>query len=95
MMGDVPQADVVITNPTHLAIAIKYDPEISDAPIVLAKVNIDSERIKDIAKENDIPIVEDKPLARLLYKHSDIGKPIDVQFYAAVAESSLQYTEQR
>ncbi|MDD3501175.1 MAG: flagellar biosynthesis protein FlhB [Candidatus Cloacimonadales bacterium] len=87
MMGDVPQADVVITNPTHLAIAIKYDPEISDAPIVLAKgKRLIAERIKDIAKENDIPIVEDKPLARLLYKHSDIGKPIDVQFYAAVAE---------
>lgn len=87
MMGDVPQADVVITNPTHLAIAIKYDPEVSDAPIVLAKgKRLIAEKIKEIAKENNIPIVEDKPLARLLYKHSEIGKPIDVQFYAAVAE---------
>ncbi len=87
MMKDIPQADVVITNPTHIAIAIKYDPEVSEAPIVLAKgKRLIAEKIKEIARENNIPIVEDKPLARLLYKFSEIGKPIDVQFYAAVAE---------
>lgn len=87
MMGDVPKADVIITNPIHLAIAIKYSPEMSDAPIVLAKgKRLIAERIKEIARENNIPIVEDKPLARLLYKNCEVGKEIDVEFYAAVAE---------
>ena len=86
MMKEVPQADVVITNPIHLAIAIKYDPQISDAPIVVAKgKRLIAERIKELAKEHDIPIVEDKPLARLLYQNSDVGKPVDVQFFEAVA----------
>jgi len=87
MMKEIPTADVVITNPTHLAIAIKYDKEISDAPLVVAKgKRLIAEKIKELARQHDIPIVEDKPLARLLYKHSNVGKPIDVQFYAAVAE---------
>jgi len=87
MMKEVPTADVVITNPIHLAVAIKYDKEISDAPLVVAKgKRLIAEKIKEIARQYDIPIVEDKPLARLLYKHSSVGKPIDVQFYAAVAE---------
>jgi flagellar biosynthetic protein FlhB len=87
MMKDVPQADVIITNPVHLAVAIKYNPEVSEAPIVLAKgKRLIAERIKEIARENNIPIVEDKPLARLLYKNCEIGEEIDVQFYAAVAE---------
>jgi len=86
MMKEVPSADVVITNPIHLAIAIKYDPSVGDAPMVLAKgKRLIAEKIKEIAKENDIPIVEDKPLARLLYQSSDVGKPIDVQFFEAVA----------
>lgn len=87
MMKDVPKADVIITNPIHLAIAIKYMPEVSDAPIVLAKgKRLIAEKIKEIARMNNIPIVEDKPLARMLYKYSEVGQPIDVQFYAAVAE---------
>jgi len=87
MMQEVPKADVIITNPIHLAIAIKYDQSVGDAPIAVAKgKRLVAERIKEIARENDIPIVEDKPLARLLYKHCKIGKPIDVQFYMAVAE---------
>jgi flagellar biosynthetic protein FlhB len=87
MMQEVPKADVVITNPIHLAIAIKYDPAVSDAPIAVAKgKRLVAEKIKEIARLHDIPIVEDKPLARLLYKHCQIGKPIDMQFYAAVAE---------
>ena len=87
MMKEIPTADVVITNPIHLAIAIKYDKAISDAPMVVAKgKRLVAEKIKELAKEYDIPIVEDKPLARLLYKHSKVGKEIDVQFYAAIAE---------
>jgi flagellar biosynthetic protein FlhB len=87
MMQEVPTADVVITNPIHLAIAIKYDKEVSDAPLVVAKgKRLIAEKIKEIAREYDIPIVEDKPLARLLYKESQVGQAIDVQFYAAVAE---------
>lgn len=91
MMKEVPKADVVITNPIHLAIAVKYDAEISEAPIVVAKgKRLIAEKIKQIARDNDIPIIEDKPLARLLYKNCDVGKPIDVQFYAAVAEILAQ-----
>ncbi|MCL1827618.1 MAG: flagellar biosynthesis protein FlhB [Candidatus Cloacimonetes bacterium] len=87
MMQEVPQADVVITNPIHLAVAIKYDPAVGDAPVAVAKgKRLVAEKIKEIAREHDIPIVEDKPLARLLFKHSNIGEPIDTQFYAAVAE---------
>ena len=91
MMKEVPQADVVITNPVHLAIAVKYDSQKGDAPFVIAKgKRLIAEKIKQIARDNDIPIVEDKPLARLLYKHCEVGKPIDVQFYAAVAEILAQ-----
>jgi flagellar biosynthetic protein FlhB len=87
MMAEIPKADVVITNPVHLAIAIKYDQAISDAPIVVAKgKRIVAERIKEIAIEHDIPVIEDKPLAQLLYKNSKVGKGIDVQFYSAVAQ---------
>ena len=87
MMKEVPTADVVITNPVHLAIAIKYDQAISDAPIVVAKgKRLVAERIKEIAREHDVPIIEDKPLAQLLYKQCKVGKGIDVQFYAAVAQ---------
>ena len=87
MMQEVPKADVVITNPIHLAIAIKYDQTTSEAPIAVAKgKRLIAEKIKKIAEENDIPIVEDKPLARLLYESCKVGKEIDVQFYAAVAE---------
>ncbi|MCL2063758.1 MAG: flagellar biosynthesis protein FlhB [Candidatus Cloacimonetes bacterium] len=87
MMQEVPQADVVITNPIHLAIAIKYDQTASEAPIAVAKgKRLVAEKIKELAKEHDIPIVEDKPLARLLYESCKVGREIDVQFYAAVAE---------
>lgn len=73
MMQDLPQADVVITNPTHYAVAIKYDPEVADAPIVIAKgEDYMAARIKEAAKENKIEIVENKPLARMLYANVDI-----------------------
>lgn len=87
MMQQLPEADVVITNPTHYAVAIKYDPDKYDAPYVLAKgENYLAQRIKDIAKENDIEIVENKPLARMLYANVEIGELIPPELYQAVAE---------
>ena len=74
MMQQLPQADVVITNPTHYAVAIKYDPDKYDAPYVIAKGEDHlAQRIKEVAKENDIEIVENKPLARMLYANVEIG----------------------
>lgn len=87
MMQDVPQADVVITNPTHLAVAIKYDPETSRAPVVLAKgEDYLAQKIREAAKEHDIRIVENKPLARMLYANVEIGAEIPPELYQAVAE---------
>ncbi len=87
MMQQLPEADVVITNPTHYAVAIKYDPDKYDAPYVLAKgENYLAQRIKEIAKENNIEIVENKPLARMLYANVDIGELVPPELYQAVAE---------
>lgn len=87
MMQNLPQADVVITNPTHYAVAIKYDPEVADAPIVIAKgEDYLAARIKEVAKENHIEIVENKPLARMLYANVDVGQAVPPELYQAVAE---------
>ena len=87
MMQELPQADVVITNPTHLAVAIKYDKEKYDAPIVLAKgADYLAQKIKDAAREHDIEIVENKPLARMLYHNVEIGQQIPPELYQMVAE---------
>lgn len=87
MMQDVPQADVVITNPTHLAVALKYDGEKNRAPVVLAKgEDFVAQKIKDIAREAGIEIIEDKPLARMLYTTVDVGGEIPPELYQAVAE---------
>nr|WP_319397064.1 flagellar biosynthesis protein FlhB [uncultured Desulfobacter sp.] len=87
MMAAVPQADVVVTNPTHLAVALQYDKEKMDAPGVVAKgAGAVAENIKRIALENDVPIVEDKPLARNLYRVVDIGDQVPLEYYQAVAE---------
>lgn len=87
MMQNLPQADVVITNPTHYAVAIKYDPEIADAPIVIAKgEDYLAAKIKEVAKENHIEIVENKPLARMLYANVDVGQAVPPELYQAVAE---------
>lgn len=87
MMQDVPKADVVITNPTHLAVALKYDSDSGRAPIVLAKgEDYLAQKIKDKARENNIEIVENKPLARMLYANVDIGAEIPPELYQAVAE---------
>ena len=86
-MQDVPKADVVITNPTHIAVALKYDAEVSKAPVVLAKgEELIAKKIKDVAKENNISIVENKPLARMLYSNVDIGEEIPAELYQSVAE---------
>ena len=87
-MGDkVPQADVIVTNPTELAIAIQYDPDTMAAPIVLVKgAGVLAQRIRRLALENNIPVVERKPLARLLYKEVEPGHPVPDDSYAAIAE---------
>jgi len=87
MMAAVPDADVVVTNPTHISIAIKYDPEKTSAPAVVAKgVGPIAMRIREIAKEHGVPLVEDKPLARTLHKTVEIGQLIPASLYKAVAE---------
>ena len=87
MMAAVPEADVVITNPTHFSVAIKYDTENDAAPVVVAKgQNEIALRIREIAKESNVPLVEDKPLARTLYKTVDVGQLIPASLYKAVAE---------
>ncbi|MCM1159987.1 MAG: flagellar biosynthesis protein FlhB [Roseburia sp.] len=87
MMQDLPKADVVITNPTHLAVAIQYDKEVAEAPIVLAKgQDYMAQKIKEAAKEHKIEIIENKPLARMLYHNVEIGQQIPPELYQAVAE---------
>lgn len=87
MMEAVPEADVIITNPTHLAIALKFDAQEMIAPRVLAKgAGYVAQRIREIAEENQIPILEQKPLARGLYKMVEIGDYIPAELYRAVAE---------
>ena len=87
MMQAVPQADVVITNPTHYAVAIKYDAAVSDAPIVVAKgSDYLAQRIKEVAKESNVEIVENKPLARMLFANVEVGEMVPPELYKAVAE---------
>jgi flagellar biosynthetic protein FlhB len=87
MMKKVPEADVVITNPIHLAVALKYDRTKSAAPIVVAKgARKVAERIKEIAREHNVPIIENKPLARALFKAVEVGDEIPLDLYKAVAE---------
>ncbi|WP_409305439.1 flagellar biosynthesis protein FlhB [Peribacillus sp. SCS-155] len=87
MMQEVPKADVVITNPTHFAIALKYEDGKLDAPYVVAKgVDYVAQKIKYVAKENDVVMVENRPLARALYDQTEIGQAIPEEFFKAVAE---------
>lgn len=88
MMVGVPEAEVIITNPTHLSIALRYNRITDPAPIVVAKgAGYVALKIREIAKENGITIVEDKPLARTLFKNTDIGDAIPESLYKAVAET--------
>jgi flagellar biosynthetic protein FlhB len=87
MMRAVPTADVVVTNPTEIAVALKYDPKQMDAPYVIAMgERLVAQRIRQLAVEHDIPVVEDKPLARALFKMCDVGQVIPANLYKAVAE---------
>ena len=87
MISDVPKADVVITNPTHLAVALRYDQHRMSAPIVVAKgAGFIAERIKEVAAEHGVMIVENKLVARTLYQLVDIGRAVPEELYRAVAE---------
>jgi len=87
MMAQVPKADVVITNPTHYAVALKYDSAKMAAPVVLAKgLNMIAERIREVALENQVPLVSNPPLARALHDTVEVDHPIPTQHYRAVAE---------
>jgi flagellar biosynthetic protein FlhB len=87
MMRSVPDADVVVTNPTHLAVAIQYDPLTMSAPKVVAKgAGLVAGRIREIAKEHHIPVVENKELARNLYKSIEVGETVGSEFYKGIAE---------
>jgi len=87
MMSDVPDADVVITNPTHYAIAMKYDNQVDSAPKIVAKgIDFIALKIKDIARENDIPIIENPALARSIYAQIEIDQEIPNEYYKALAE---------
>lgn len=87
MMVSIPEATVVITNPTHLAIVLRYDTTKDKAPIVTAKgADFIANKIREIAKENKIPIMENKELARSMYNKVEIGQPVPIELYKAIAE---------
>jgi flagellar biosynthetic protein FlhB len=87
MMAAIPTADVVVTNPTHYAVALKYSDQGMRAPIVVAKgSHLLALRIREIAEENHVPILEAPPLARALHKHAELGESIPEALYTAVAE---------
>jgi len=86
-LAEVPLADVIVTNPTHIAIALRYDRKNMRAPKVVAKgIRLNAKQIREIAQQHQIPIIENKPLARLLFKQAKVGGEIPAQLYAAVAE---------
>jgi flagellar biosynthesis protein FlhB len=87
MMSEVPKADVVVTNPTHFAVALKYEAGSMGAPVVLAKgMNLLAQRIRELADEHKVPVLEAPPLARALYRHAEVGDQIPAALYAAVAQ---------
>jgi len=87
MLMEVPNADVVVVNPTHIAVALRYDRKNMKAPRIVAKGSrLNALRIREIAQAHQVPIIENKPLARLMFKYGRVGGEIPAQFYAAVAE---------
>ncbi len=87
MLADVATADVVVTNPTRIAVALRYDRKTMRAPRVVAKgIRLNAKEIREIAKQHQVPIVENKPLARMLFKHAKVGGEVPADLYAAVAE---------
>jgi flagellar biosynthetic protein FlhB len=86
-LADVAKADVVVTNPTHIAVALRYDRKTMKAPKVVAKgMRLNAQRIREIATQHQVPIMENKPLARMLFKHGKVDREVPAQLYAAVAE---------
>ncbi len=87
MLGAVPTADVVVTNPTHFAVALKYERGRDRAPVVIAKGrDVFARRIKELAARHEVPLVENKPVARALFKYGQVGREIPAQLYQTVAE---------
>jgi len=87
MMQEVPKANVVITNPTQIAVALKYEREKMNAPVVVAKgARLIAEKIKELARMHGIPLVENRWLAQALYKSVEIGEEVPIRFYQAIAE---------
>ena len=87
MLSAVPTADVIVTNPTHFAVALKYERGKDKAPVVLAKgEGAFARRIKELGAEHDVPMIENKPVARMLFKAGRVGKPVPVELYQAVAD---------
>ena len=87
MMAEVPKADVVVTNPTHFSVALKYDPARMSAPVVVAKGRGEiALKIREIAAEHRIPLLEAPPLARALFAHCELEQPVPAALYTAVAE---------
>jgi flagellar biosynthetic protein FlhB len=87
MMLDVPKADVVVTNPTHIAVALQYDRKTMTAPKIIAKgTRLNALKIRELAGKHQIPIIENKPLARMMFKYGRVGGEVPAQLYAAVAE---------
>ena len=86
-LAEVPKADVIVTNPTHIAIALRYDRKTMRAPKIVAKgIRLNAQKIRELGQQHQIPIIENKPLARSLFKHGRIGGEVPAQFYTAVAE---------
>ncbi|MGA2175618.1 MAG: EscU/YscU/HrcU family type III secretion system export apparatus switch protein [Verrucomicrobiota bacterium] len=87
MLAEVPKADVVVTNPTHIAVALRYDRKTMRAPRIVAKgIRLNACQIREIAQQHQVPIIENKPLAQLMFKYGRVGGEIPAQLYAAVAE---------
>jgi flagellar biosynthesis protein FlhB len=87
MLAEVPKADVVVVNPTHIAVALRYDRKTMKAPKIVAKgIRLNALQIRQIAEEHQVPVVENQPLARLMFKYGRVGGEIPAQLYAAVAE---------
>jgi flagellar biosynthesis protein FlhB len=87
MLAEVPKADVVVVNPTHIAIALRYDRKTMKAPKIVAKgIRLNALQIRQIAEEHQVPVIENQPLARLMFKYGRVGGEIPAQLYAAVAE---------
>jgi flagellar biosynthetic protein FlhB len=87
MLAQVPKADVVVVNPTHIAVALRYDRKTMKAPQIVAKgIRLNALQIRQIAEEHQVPVIENQPLARLMFKYGRVGGEIPAQLYAAVAE---------